>query len=90
MGYILLRFRQASVIVFPKPGKSSTELQEVGGYRRITLLSSIGKIIDSIIAKRITEAVESQNLLPEGQMGNRKGRSTESVISLVVEGIRTV
>jgi hypothetical protein len=48
------------------------------------LLPTIGKVIEAIVAKRVTEVAEANNLLPEEQMGNRAHRSTELAIRLVV------
>ncbi len=41
------------------------------------------------MAKRITKTAEEQRLLPEGQMGNRQGRSTELAIRVVTEAVYT-
>jgi hypothetical protein len=35
------------------------------GYRPIALLPTIGKVIEAIVAKRVTEVAEANNLLPE-------------------------
>jgi hypothetical protein len=52
------------------------------------LLPTIGKVIEAIVAKRVTEAAEANNLLPEEQMGNRAHRSTELAIRLVVAQVQ--
>ena len=43
-----------------------------GGWRLISLLSTIGKVIEVIIGDRIAKVAEEYKLLPEGQMGNRR------------------
>jgi hypothetical protein len=48
------------------------------------LLPTIRKVIEAIVAKRVTEVAEANNLLPEEQMGNRAYRSMELAIQLVV------
>jgi hypothetical protein len=40
------------------------------------------------VAKRVTEAAEANNLLPEEQIGNRAYRSTELAIQLVVAQVQ--
>jgi hypothetical protein len=61
--------------------------QTVGGWRPISLLSTIGKAIETVIASRIAETAEECNLLLESQMGNRKGRNAELAIRVVTEAI---
>jgi len=87
--YFPQRFRSAGVVVLRKPGKTVKQQQTAGGWRPISLLSAVGKLIEAAIARRITDAAESQGLLPEGQMGNRKNRSTELAVRLVTEAVRT-
>ena len=47
------------------------------GWRPIALLSTIGKVIEAIVARRLADTAEVNHLVPEGQMGNRRYRSTE-------------
>ena len=63
--------RQAKVAVLQKPGKEPAAYKTAGGYRLIALLSSIGKVIEAIIAARISRAAKENGLLLEEQMGNR-------------------
>jgi hypothetical protein len=71
-------------MVLQKPGKPPATYRTPIGYRPIALLPTIGKVIEAIVAKRVTEAAEVNDLLPEEQMGNRAYRSTELAIQLVV------
>jgi Reverse transcriptase (RNA-dependent DNA polymerase)/Endonuclease-reverse transcriptase len=87
--YFPQQFRSAGVVVLKKSGKTVKQQQTAGGWRPISLLSAVGKLIEAAIARRITDAAESQGLLPEGQMGNRKNRSTELAVRLVTEAVRT-
>jgi hypothetical protein len=87
--YFPQRFRNAGVVVLKKPGKTTEQLRAPGGWRPISLLSTLGKVIEGIIGTRIADAAEAQRLLPEGQMGNRKGRSTELAIRLVTSCVQT-
>ena len=75
-------------MVLWKPGKTIKQQQTAGGWRPISLLSAIGKLIEAVIGRRIIDAAESQGLLPNGQMGNRKNRSTELAIHIVTEAVR--
>jgi hypothetical protein len=87
--YFPLRFRCAEVVVLSKPGKTGKVLHTPGAYRPIALLSSIGKVIEKAMGERIAAAAEKYNLLPQGQMGNRPGRSTELAIRMVTDAVYT-
>jgi hypothetical protein len=89
LAYFPQRFRKAGVIVLRKPGKTTDQYQTAGGYRPIALLSTIGKVIEALIGRRVARAAEENGLLPDGQMGNRPGRSTEVAIRFVTDAVRT-
>ena len=63
--------KRVKVIILQKLGKKPTAYKTAGGYRPIALLPSIGKLIEAILAARITKAAEEYGLLLEEQMGNR-------------------
>ncbi len=42
----------------------------LGGYRPIALLLTIGKVVEAVVAKKVTEAAEAYSLLPTEQIGN--------------------
>ena len=77
LGWFPTRFKRAETIVLPKPGKSPSAYQTPGGYRPIALLPTLGKVIESVVARKITQAAEANGLLPDEQIGNRAHRSTE-------------
>src|SRR5208283_2373156 len=87
--YFPKRFRRTEVVVLRKAGKSIKAQRTSGVYRLITLLSTLGKVIETAIYRRIVKAAEEQQLLSEGQIGNRPGRSTELAIRIVTEAIYT-
>ena len=87
--YFPRRFRDARVTVLRKPGKTTAQLQLAGGWRPIALLNTVGKVIEAIVAGRIADAAEVNNLLPANQMGNRRNRSSELAIRLLTDQIRT-
>lgn len=59
-----------------------------GGYRLIALLLTVGKVIELVVAKKATHATETNDLLPDEQIGNRAHRSTELAIRLVVAQVQ--
>ena len=85
LGYCPLYFRESSTIVLRKPGKHDYTVPKA--YRPIALLNTIGKIMDAIIAKRISYITERHQLLPKTHIGGRKGRSTEHAIHMIIEEI---
>ena len=87
--YYPRRFRAAGVVVLAKPGKTIAQKQTPGGWRPIALLSAVGKVIEAVIGRRIADAAEEHGLLPEGQMGNRRERSTELAIRMVTDSVYT-
>ena len=89
IGHYPQQFRSAIVIVLRKPGKTVEQLREAGAYRPISLLSTLGKEVESVVGRRVAEAAEEHGLLPETQMGNRPGRSTELALRLVTDIVHT-
>ncbi len=77
------------MIILRKTGKTVEEQKSAKAWRPISLLSTVGKVVKAAIYRRITEAAETHNLLPEGQMGNRREQSTELAIRLLTGGIHT-
>jgi hypothetical protein len=61
----------------------------VKSYRPVALLNPLGKVIELIIAERISHAVEIHNLLPAQYMGGRRGVSTEEAVHILLERMRT-
>jgi Reverse transcriptase (RNA-dependent DNA polymerase) len=56
-------------------------------WRPISLLSTLGKVLESVIAERISYAVETHGLLPDNHFGARKMRSTEQALLVLQEQI---
>jgi hypothetical protein len=88
LGWFPTRFKRAKTVVLPKPGKTPSVYKTPGGYRPIALLSALGKVIESVIAGKVTRAAEENGLLPDEQMGNRAHRSTELAVRLVVAQVQ--
>ena len=73
------------MIAIRKPGKD--DYSDPKSYRPIALLSTVGKVLEGIIAARLSELAETLNLLPENHYGGRRGRSTEMAIHAMLETI---
>jgi hypothetical protein len=83
--YFPKRFKKARVTVLPKPNKTAAQKSTPGAWRPISLLNTVGKIVEAAFARRITSMAEDKKLLPDGQMGNRQHRSTDLAIRIMVE-----
>lgn len=81
-------FKMANTITMKKPDKGDYTTPKA--YRPIALLNTLGKVFESIIGKRITYLAEVHHLLPETQMGARRGKSTETALELLTEQVHTV
>ena len=66
-------FKIAEVIPLFKGG----DMHILGNYRPISLLPLFGKLFEKIIAKRLTDFLEANNVLTSHQFGFRKSYSTE-------------
>jgi hypothetical protein len=56
-----------------KPGKP---LENVPSYRPISLLSSLSKLLEKLLLKRLKPFIEEKNLISEHQFGFRNKYST--------------
>lgn len=62
----------------------------VEAYRPIALLNTMGKLLELIMSRKLSQLAETHHILPETQMGARKGRSTESALQLLTEQVHTI
>jgi len=82
------QFKEARTIVLRKPRKPI--YTDLGAWRPIALINTIGKVIEALIARRLSAIAKEYHLLPDIQMGGRKGRSTETALELLTEQIHTI
>jgi hypothetical protein len=50
-------------VVLQKLGKTPETYRTPRGYRPIALLLTVGKVIEALVARRVTEAAEAYGLL---------------------------
>ena len=67
-----MQFKIAKVIPIFKSGDKS----QMDNYRPISLLSSFSKIMEKIIAARLIEFLDNNNILSKWQFGFRTAHST--------------
>ena len=86
--YFPERFKNAKTVCLRKPGKGCYNQAKV--WCPIALLNTTGKLMEAITATRLSKVAEEARLLPEIQMGFRKGRSTESALYLLTSQVEKV
>ena len=69
-----------TICPIPKPGKNPLA---VTGYRPITLLSSVGKLMERMLKVRLEHFLESNGVFSCYQTGFRRGRSTADALVLL-------
>ena len=75
-GLLSNNWKRAKVIPIPKPNKSPTD---PNSYRPISLLSTVGKLFERLIASRLTSFINQNHLLPQEQFGFRKKYSVSQL-----------
>jgi len=75
----------ARIIPLRKPGKPDYTIPKA--FRPISLLPTISKGLEAVVATRLAFMAEKHNLLPINHFGARKKRSCEQAISVLVERI---
>jgi ribonuclease HI len=82
-GYNPHHFQTSITVVLRKAAPRDFRLPK--SYRPIALLNTLGKILESIIALRVSWALEEHGLLPKGHLGGRKGISVDHAIQLIID-----
>jgi ribonuclease HI len=85
LGYHPKRWRSAKIVVLRKPGKSDYSIP--GAYRPISLLNTLGKLLEAVMARRLSYFAEKHGLLPDTQFGGRPGRTTEQALLVLASAI---
>ena len=73
LGHFPQPWKQAKVLPIPKPKKTPSH---PASYRPISLLSSISKMLERVVARRLAAHAKRFNLIPTEQFGFRKKHST--------------
>jgi hypothetical protein len=83
--YVPQRWRTAKIAVLRKPNKPDYSVPKA--YRPISLLETISKGLEAVVARRLSYLAETYRLLPENHFGGRPNRSAEQALNLLVEKI---
>lgn len=85
LGYYPNQWKQAWIVVLRKPGKP--DYSAPGAYRPISLLNTLGKILEAVMARRLSYWAEKYSLLPDTQFGGRPGRNTEQALLVLANSV---
>lgn len=85
LGYVPKLWRTAKIVLLKKPGKSDYTLPKA--YRPISLLPTVSKGLESIVAARLSYLAERYALLPTNKFRERKQRSCVQALDILVEKI---
>ncbi|THC88360.1 hypothetical protein EYZ11_012191 [Aspergillus tanneri] len=85
LGYYPSQWKRARIIVLRKSGKP--DYSAPGAYRPISLLNTLGKILEAVMARRLSYWAEKHGLLPDTQFGGRPGRNTEQALLVLANAI---
>ena len=78
-------WRHAKGILMEKPNKRDRTL--VKSYRVISLLNCLGKVVEKLVAEKLSQFCEAQGKLHKGQMGGRRHRSAIDAAALMIHKV---
>ena len=82
LGYAPRSWRTAKIVSLKKPGKADYTVPKA--YRPISLLPTISRGLEAIIATRLSSLAERYGLLPTNHFGARKQRSCDQALDVLV------
>ena len=85
-GYNPRYFQESIIFTLRKGGPRDFRLPK--SYRPIALIQTLGKLLESVVAARISFAVEKHSLLPNTHLGGRKGISVDHAIQHILDRVR--
>ena len=86
LGVVPAAWKIARILPLRKPNKADYTVPKA--YRPISLLPTLGKVLELVVARRLSFWAETYSLLPEGQFGARPRRSCDQALVLLMEKIK--
>ncbi|KAJ3474388.1 hypothetical protein NLI96_g12485 [Meripilus lineatus] len=86
LGYHPQHWKTFSTITLRKPHKPDYTIPKA--YRPIALEDTLGKVMESIMARRLSALAEQYNLLPPNHFGGRPGRTTTDAVLYLTQRIK--
>src|SRR6267378_4077628 len=87
LGVHPLAWKTARGILLQKPGKPPSEYSKTKGYRVISLLSCLGKVVEKVAAEAISRYCGAKGILHSSQMGSRKQRSAIDAVACLIQEV---
>lgn len=78
-------WKQAKIILIPKPGK---DLTKINSYRPISLLSILSKVFEKLLMEHLNSDIDKLEIIPQHQFGFRRHHSTIEQVHRVVNEIK--
>ena len=85
LGRVPKEWKTARIVTIRKPGKADYTVPKA--FRPISLLQTISKGLEAVVAARMSYLTERFNLLPANHFGGRPRRSAEQALNVLVERI---
>ncbi|KAJ5710399.1 hypothetical protein N7488_004555 [Penicillium malachiteum] len=86
VGYNPRHFQESTTVTLRKGGPHDYRVPK--SYRPIALINTLGKLLEAVVATRISYAVEEHSLLPKTHLGGRKGISVDQAMQLILSEVR--
>ncbi|KAJ5638941.1 hypothetical protein N7528_001331 [Penicillium herquei] len=86
VGYNPRHFQESTTVTLRKGGPRDYRVPK--SYRPIALMNTLGKLLEAVVATRISYAVEEHSLLPKTHLGGRKGISVDHAMQLILSEVR--
>ena len=83
--HIPKQWKTARIVTLRKPGKDDYTVPKA--FRPVSLLPTISKGLEAVVAARLSYMVERNSLLPDNHFGARPRRSAEQALNVLVERI---
>ena len=88
IGHFPAAWKQAFVAFIPKPGRTTTT-PKTTDFRPISLLSIFGKVLDALLANRLSFSALECGFIAETQFGFTEGRSADDALLNITDFINT-
>jgi hypothetical protein len=85
LSYHPTAFCHCNTVLLRKPGKGDYSVP--GAWQPIALLNTLGKVLESVIARQISTLSEEHSPLPAQHRGARPGRSIDTALDFLVQQI---
>lgn len=84
-GYFPQAWRTATTAILRKHDKD--DYSEPGAYRPIALLSCMGKVLETLLTRRIAHWAETNKAIAHGHMGGRRQHSTDDAFVILTSWV---